>query len=133
MGGELAAARLTRGRVRATNTRSSPSVFIRVHLWFLFFMLADGVVEAFRLQGEFCDQFGSPLYAGLLARAAEDMERGGGPLVALLDGSTGNPIPDGLVLRLMGAVHRLVLDGAAPELARYYPSAGGVPESAAAW
>jgi hypothetical protein len=95
-------------------------------------MLADGIVEAFRLQGEFCGKFGSPLYAELLARAAEDIERGG-PLAQLLDGWTGNPIPDALVLRLMGAVHRLVLDGAAPELARYYPSAGGVPESPAMW
>src|SRR5262245_12306919 len=95
-------------------------------------MLADGVVEAFRLQGAFCGKFGSPLYAELLARAAEDVERGG-PVARLLDGWTGNPVPDALVLRLLGAVHRLVLDGEAPELARYYPSAGGVPESPATW
>jgi hypothetical protein len=31
-------------------------------------------------------------------------------------------------LRLMGAVHRLVLAGEAPELARQYPSAGGEPD-----
>ena len=95
-------------------------------------MLADGVIEAFRLQGEFCGKFGSPLYAELLARGAEDVERGG-PLARLLDGWTGNPIPDALVLRLLGAVHRLVLDGAAPALARCYPSAGGRPEWPATW
>jgi hypothetical protein len=32
-----------------------------------------------------------------------------------------------LALRLMGAVHRLVLRGDAPELAAHYPSAGGEP------
>jgi hypothetical protein len=95
-------------------------------------MLAAGVLEAFRLQAEFCRSFGSPLYARLLARAAEDIERGG-PVARLLDGWTGNPIPDALVLRLMGGVHRLVLDGAAPELARFYPSAGGTPAWPALW
>ncbi len=95
-------------------------------------MLAQGVVEAFRLQAEFCGTFGSPLYAELLVRAADDIE-GGGPVARVLDGWTGNPIPDAVVLRLMGAVHRLVLDGAAPELARFYPSAGGAPAWPAAW
>jgi hypothetical protein len=33
----------------------------------------------------------------------------------------------------MGAVHRLVLDGRAPELARYYPSAGGTPSWPEVW
>jgi len=95
-------------------------------------MVAAGVLEAFRLQAEFCASFGSPLYAQLLARAAEDIEQGG-PVARLLDGWTGNPIPDALVLRLMGGVHRLVLDGAAPELARFYPSAGGTPAWPALW
>ena len=35
-------------------------------------------------------------------------------------------------LQLMGAVHRLVLEGRAPELARFYPSAGGTPDADAA-
>jgi hypothetical protein len=95
-------------------------------------MLAQGTIEAFRLQSEFCAKFGSPLYSELLARAADDIERGG--LIArVLDGWTGNPVPDALVLRLMGAVHQLVLNGAAPELARHYPSVGGEPESPAVW
>jgi hypothetical protein len=95
-------------------------------------MVAEGVVEAFRLQAEFCRSFGSPLYAELLARAADDIECGG-PVAQLLDGWTGNPVPDALVLRLMGAAHRLVLDGAAPDLARVYPSAGGQPAWPGAW
>jgi hypothetical protein len=95
-------------------------------------MLAPGVVEAFRLQAEFCGKFGSPLYAELLARAADDVEAGG-PLVQVLDGWVGNPVPDAVVLRLLGAVHRLVLEGAADGLARHYPSAGGTPQWPAAW
>jgi len=95
-------------------------------------MLADGTVEAFRLQASFCPQFGSPLYADLLTRAADDIERGG-PLAALLDGWQGRPTPDALPLRVMGGVHRLVLDGATPKLARHYPSAGGTPRGAATW
>jgi hypothetical protein len=89
-------------------------------------MLAQGTIEAFRLQAEFCGKFGSPLYEELLGRAAADIERRG-PVARILDGWTGNPIPDALVLRLMGAVHHRVLTGAAPELARYYPSVGGTP------
>jgi hypothetical protein len=95
-------------------------------------MLAHGVVEAFRLQAQVCERFGSPLYAELLARSADDVERGG-PVAQVLDGWAGNPIPDALVLRLMGGVHFLVLGGTAPELARFYPSVGGAPAFPAAW
>jgi hypothetical protein len=95
-------------------------------------MLADGTVEAFRLQAHFCPSFGSPLYGDLLARAADDIEQGG-PLAALLDGWQGRPMPDALPLRVMGAVHRMVLDGTAPDLAAHYPSAGGTPRGAETW
>ncbi len=95
-------------------------------------MLADGTIEAFRLQAHFCREFESPLYAELLARAADDIEAGG-PFAGLLAGWQGRPMPDALPLRLLGAVHRLVLDGAAPELAAYYPSAGGAVRHPEAW
>jgi hypothetical protein len=36
-------------------------------------------------------------------------------------------------LRLMASVHRLVLEGRAPELARWYPSAGGADDAERAW
>lgn len=64
-------------------------------------MLTRGIVEAFRLQAEFCARFGSPLYAELLQRAADDVERGG-PVARVVDGWTGNPVSDALVLRLLG-------------------------------
>jgi hypothetical protein len=95
-------------------------------------MLADGTIEAFRLQAQFCPSYGSPLYGDLLTHAADDIEAGG-PIAALLDGWQGRPTPDALPLRLMGGVHRLVLDGAAPDLAAHYPSAGGTPRGAATW
>jgi hypothetical protein len=95
-------------------------------------MLAEGVVEAFRLQAEFSPRFGSPLYAELLTRAADDLVAGG-PVARVLDGWEGRPVPDAVALRLMGGVHRLVLDGEAPELASYYPSVGGTPKWPQTW
>jgi hypothetical protein len=82
-----------------------------------------------RTQAEWARKLGSPLYEHLLTQSADDYEQGG-PLHELLDRET----PDlSLPLRLMGAVHRLVLEGRAPELARYYPSVGGTVDLNAAW
>jgi hypothetical protein len=63
--------------------------------------------------------------------AADDMERGG--IVAEL--YTGVPLPAGQApaLRLLAALHRLVLAGQAPELAGYYPSVGGYDPPEGAW
>lgn len=79
-------------------------------------------------QAGWCGTLGSPLYAALLARAAADCEAGG-PTWAVLDGREGDPGESALALRLAGAVHRLVLAGEAPALARHYASAGGAPGS----
>jgi len=46
-------------------------------------------------------------------------------MAGLLDGRTDRPLHEALGLRLLGAVHRIVLEGRAPELARFYPSVGG--------
>jgi hypothetical protein len=48
----------------------------------------------------------------------------------VLRGHEDDPGPSVLALRLMGAVHRLVLRGDAPRLAVHYPSAGGRPGDA---
>ena len=53
--------------------------------------------------------------------------KGGGIVAELLKDWQGNPILQGLAMRFLGAVHHLVLSGEAPDLARYYPSAGGKP------
>src|SRR5215213_1073280 len=87
------------------------------------------IPERLRWQAEWCERLGSPMYGELLQRAAHDFEHGG-PCAALLEGHDGDPLGSALPLRLMGAVHRLVLSGRAPELAAFYPSAGGNRENA---
>ena len=76
---------------------------------------------------------GSPLYDVLLRHAADDLISGG-PTSSALEGHLEDPGPSALALRMMGGVHALVLDGQAPELARFYPSAtpsvAGPPDEA---
>lgn len=50
-------------------------------------------------------------------------------LHGVLRGHEDDPGPSALALRLMGAVHRIVLRGDSPELAGQYPSAGGEPRN----
>jgi len=94
-------------------------------------IVAQTVPEHLRWQAEACARLGSPLYGDLLRRAAEDVEAGGP--VARLIGDRPASTASALGLRLMGSVHRLVLEGEAPALARTYPSAGGHPDPEAAW
>jgi hypothetical protein len=54
----------------------------------------------------------------------------GDAVYGVLHGHKDDPGPSVLALRLMGAVHRLVLRGDAPGLAAHYPSAGGRPGEA---
>jgi len=54
----------------------------------------------------------------------------GDAVYGVLQGHEDDGGPSVLALRLMGAVHRLVLRGDAPELAAHYPSAGGRPGDA---
>src|SRR5438876_2429019 len=77
-----------------------------------------------RWQRGWCRKLGSPLYAKLLEAAARDVERHG-PAWELLKEFASDPPGYGLALRLMGAVHRLVLSGRAPVLEAFYPSMGG--------
>jgi hypothetical protein len=94
-------------------------------------VVSQTVPEHLRWQAEACARLGSPLYASLLARAAEDVEAGG--VVARVLGDRPATNSSVLALRLMGSVHRLVLDGEAPGLAATYPSAGGHADPDAAW
>lgn len=81
-----------------------------------------------RWQAEMCGKIGSPLYADLLERAAEDVETGG-PVATPLRGHEDDPQLSVLGLRLMGAVNRLVLAGREPVLADAY----GDGDPARAW
>ncbi|MGH3345228.1 MAG: DUF2332 domain-containing protein [Carbonactinosporaceae bacterium] len=84
-------------------------------------------------QALWCAELGSPLYAGLMRHAAEDV-RGGGVLADVLAGHAGDPEDSALALRLFGAVHQLVLEGSAPQLNPHYPSVGGAdPDPDRAW
>jgi len=69
---------------------------------------------------------GSELYGSLLERVADDVAAGG-PCWDVLGNyrPSGPVLDDGLGFRFMAGVHRLVLAGDAPDLAPYYPSAGG--------
>jgi hypothetical protein len=51
--------------------------------------------------------------------------RAGGVAARLLRDRGDDPFGSALALRLLGAVHRIVLEGRAPRLARHYPSVGG--------
>lgn len=78
-----------------------------------------------------CSRLGSALYDVLLTAAAEDLDAGGvvAEVFADLDVSL-HSVPS---LRLMRAVHRLVLDGNAPQLAAYFPSVGGSEPAQGSW
>jgi hypothetical protein len=91
--------------------------------------MARSQTALMRHQAEACRQLGSPMYAELLDRLADDLEAGG-PTAEVLRGHEDDPGPSGLALRLAGSVHRLVLAGRADELAAYYPTAGGTWSSA---
>ena len=90
------------------------------------------VAEQLRDQARVCEAMGSALYARILDAAALDAGAGG-PAFQVLAGHAGPGRGDALALRLMAAVHRLVLAGEAPELARHYPSAGGDASRDGAW
>lgn len=73
-------------------------------------------------QADACRMIGSPLYAGLMERAADDV-RAGGPTAEILRGHENDPRFSVLGLRLLGAVNRLVLSGQEPALAEAYGAA----------
>jgi hypothetical protein len=89
------------------------------------------LVEKLEFQARSCAWLGSPLYEVLLGAAAADAAAGG-PVLSTLEEKAWDPEGSALALRLMAAVHRLVLRGQAQELAEFYPSAGGkkAPEEA---
>lgn len=94
--------------------------------------MSQRAVTLIRQQAEACRQLGSPFYASLLERLAEDVAAGGVGSVVIA-GHEDDPGPSALALRLMAAVHRMVLSGQAPALAAHYPSVGGDGDEAAAW
>jgi hypothetical protein len=84
------------------------------------------LVDALVFQRNACADLGSNLYAEVLDAVIADVGADG-PCAAILRPHEGDPFGSSLPLRLLGSVHRLVLDGRAPRLATHYPSAGGTP------
>ena len=80
----------------------------------------SSLAERLRVQAMHCITNGSPLYEELLLRSAADVEAGG-PVWRLFEGRDAAPA-DSDPLSLMGAVHRLALDGRAPSLEPWFPS-----------
>ena len=92
----------------------------------------EKLARRLRRQASWCAELGSPLYASLLESAADDLQLEG-PVWEVLTEFEQEPGSAALALRLMGSVHRLVLEDELPELARHYPSTGGDGDAAAAW
>ncbi len=83
----------------------------------------DRVLEG---QRDGCREIGSELYARLLDRILERVHDPG-PVRDLLAPHAADSFGSALALRFLGAVHRVVLEGRAPELGSHYPSVGGTP------
>ena len=79
-----------------------------------------------------CTALGSTMYGELLDRVGADVSAGG-VFADVLSGHENDPGPSAVALRLLGGLHRLVLDGRAPALRRWYPSVGGRWDLLAAW
>jgi hypothetical protein len=82
------------------------------------------MVEVVRLQQEACERAGSVLYGRILGAVVDDL-LAGGPCRPILEPWSENALADAVPLRFVAAVHRIVLEGGAPDLAAHYPSAGG--------
>lgn len=87
------------------------------------------IAEAFAMQASASAALGSPMYASLHRELGERYAADPAATVLrqLLTDRTVRPVHDAVVLRLAGAVHRIVLRGAAPDLAAHYPTVGGQP------
>lgn len=90
------------------------------------------IADQCRRQADWCERLGSPLYSHLLSRCADDYEAGG-DIRNLLQSHEKDDEASVLPLRFMRAVHQLVLEGQLADLAKFYPSVGGIVELNGAW
>ncbi|UQB91768.1 MULTISPECIES: DUF2332 domain-containing protein [Mycobacterium] len=95
-------------------------------------MSVEHLAHTLRAQGRFCASSGSAMYGELFELVAADVEAGG-VFAAILSRHRHAPSRDAVPLRLLGGLHRLVLDGRAAHLRRWYPSTGGSWNAGAAW
>jgi hypothetical protein len=90
------------------------------------------LLRSLQFQGQICAGMGSPMYEDVLDRVAADV-RSEGVFAAILAGHENDSGRLAVPLRLLGGLHRLALDGSAPQLRRWYPSVGGRWNGEAAW
>jgi hypothetical protein len=90
------------------------------------------LLRTLHVQGQVCAGLGSPMYGDVLDRIAADVQAGG-VFATILSGHENDSGRLATPLRLLGGLHRLVLDGRAPTLRRWYPSTGGQWDAEAAW
>ena len=99
--------------------------------------MENDLVRSLRLQSKACAALGSPFHAALLEHAADDLAGGGGPLEPLLAPWKADDLralmAAAVPLRLLGALHDLVLSGDAPSLADAYPRRDQAADPARAW
>ncbi len=95
-------------------------------------MNREHLAHTLRSQGRFCAGNGSPMYGELFELVAGDVEAGG-VFAAILSGQGDAPSRYAVPLRLFSGLHRLVLDGRAAGLRRWYPSTGGTWDAGSAW
>lgn len=93
--------------------------------------LRDPLVELFRDMARGCRKH-SPTNARLLSDAADDLAAGGvtAAVMAGHERDRSGSVPG---LRFAAAVHRLVLAGRAPRLARHYATVGGLLDESSLW
>jgi hypothetical protein len=88
----------------------------------------EKVAAEFHFQSGTCADIGSAIYGDLCLQIARSLEaEDGGPLWPVLESHAHLRFGLAVPLRFLGAVHRLALNGDAPNLSRHYPSCGGEP------
>jgi hypothetical protein len=86
--------------------------------------VSEGIMNSLRFQRDHTTT--SPMYRYLFGLIIDDIERDGPcELVLRQTPPDVEPLLDALPLRFLGGVHRIVLEGRAPDLASCYPSVGG--------
>ena len=92
----------------------------------------DDLIDAFEVQGGYCEKAGAPTYAFLCAQLAQDI-KDSGPSQDLLSPYRGSPKDDAIALRLLGGFHFLALAARAPDLAKHFRTCGGDGTIAPTW
>src|SRR5271156_7150393 len=90
------------------------------------------LLQTIQVQGQVCAAMGSSMYGDVLQQVAANVEADG-VFAAILAGHENDAGGLALPLRLLGGLPRLVLDGRAPALRRWYPSVGGHWDTDSGW